>query len=94
MQGHIFLKLFLTLPSQGFPKDSVGKESACNARDMCSIPGLGRSPGEEHGNPLQYSCVENPLRLQELLSCKELDTHEANAYVHTYPSSHCEKSQR
>jgi len=49
--------------SEGFPGDSVGKESACNARDtgdLGVIPGLGRSTGEEHGNPLQYSCLENP----------------------------------
>ena len=43
----------------GFPCSSVGKESACNARDPGSIPGLGRSPGEENGNPLQYPCLEN-----------------------------------
>ena len=38
-----------------------GKESACNAEDMGSIPGLGRSPGEGNSNPLQYSCLENPI---------------------------------
>ena len=43
------------------PGSSVGKESACNARDLVSIPGLGRSPGEGNGNPLQYSCLENPM---------------------------------
>ena len=43
----------------GFPGDSVGKESTCNARDLGLIPGLGRSPGEGNGNPLQYSCLEN-----------------------------------
>ena len=37
-----------------------GKESACNAGDPASIPGLGRSPGKGNGNPLQYSCQENP----------------------------------
>ena len=37
------------------------KESACNAGYPGSIPGLGRSPGEGHGNPLQYSCLENPM---------------------------------
>ena len=42
-----------------FPGGSVGKESACNAGELCSIPGLGRSPGEGNGNPLQYSCPEN-----------------------------------
>ena len=45
----------------GFPGDSDGKESACNAGDPGSIPGLGRYPGEGNGNPLQYSCLENPM---------------------------------
>ena len=45
----------------GFPSGSEGKESACNARDLGSISGLGRSPGEENGNPLQHSCLENPM---------------------------------
>ena len=44
-----------------FPHSSVGKESACNAGDLGSIPGLGRSSGEGNGNPLQYSCLENPM---------------------------------
>ena len=44
----------------GFPGGSEGKESACNAGDVGSILGLGRSPGGGHGNPLQYSCLENP----------------------------------
>ena len=44
----------------GFPGGSDSKESACNAGDLGSIPGLGRSPGGGHGNPLQYSCLENP----------------------------------
>ena len=43
----------------GFPGGSDGKESACNAGDMGSIIESGRSPGEGHGNPLQYSCLEN-----------------------------------
>ena len=41
--------------------DSDGKESACNVRDLGSVPGLGRSPGGGHGSPLQYSCLENPM---------------------------------
>ena len=45
----------------GFPHSSVGKSSACNAGDPGSIPGSGRSPGEENGSPLQYSCLENPM---------------------------------
>ena len=42
------------------PGGSDGKESACNAGDLGLIPGLGRFPGGGHGNPLQYSCLENP----------------------------------
>ena len=45
----------------GFPGGLDGKESACNAWDLGSIPGLGRSPGGGHGNPVQYSCLENPM---------------------------------
>ena len=48
-----FLKLY-------FPGGSDSKESACNVGDLSSIPGLGRSPGGWHGNPLCYSCLENP----------------------------------
>ena len=44
----------------GFPDDSDSKESAYNARDLDSVPRLGRSLGEGNGNPLQYSCLENP----------------------------------
>ena len=44
----------------GFPGSSAGKESACNAGGPSLSPGLGRSPGGGHGNPLQYSCLENP----------------------------------
>ena len=45
----------------GFPDSSDSKESACSVGDLVSIPGLGRSPGGGHGNPLQYSCLENPM---------------------------------
>ena len=44
-----------------FPRGSGSKESACNAGDPASIPGLGRSPGEGNGYPLQYFCLENPM---------------------------------
>ena len=47
--------------SLGFPGSSAVKVSACNAGDLGLIPGLGRSPGEGNGNPLQYSCLENPM---------------------------------
>ena len=45
---------------QVFPDDSDGKESACSAGDLGSVPGSGRSPGEGNDYPLQYSCLENP----------------------------------
>ena len=45
----------------GFPGRSDGKASACNAENLGSIPGTGRSPGEGNGNPLWYSCLENPV---------------------------------
>ena len=75
----------------GFPCGSAGKESACNVEDLGSIPGLGRAPGGGHGNPLQYSCLENPHGQRSCLenphgqrslagyrpsSCKESDTTE------------------
>ena len=46
---------------KGFPGGSEVKASACNVGDLGSIPGLGRSPGEGNDNPLQYSCLENPM---------------------------------
>ena len=45
----------------GFPGGSDGKESACNDGDPGSVPGLGRSPGERNGCPLQYSCLEDSM---------------------------------
>ena len=45
----------------GFPGGSDSKPSACNVADPCSIPRLGSSPGEGNGNPLQHSCLENPM---------------------------------
>ena len=65
----------------GFPGGSAGKESACSAGDLGSIPGSGRSPGGGHGNPLQYSCLENPFGERSMMGysprgCKESDTME------------------
>ena len=53
--------ILLNLVCLGFPGGSDSKESACNAGDLGSIPGLGRSPGGRHGNPFMYSCLKNPL---------------------------------
>ena len=47
--------------TKGFPGDLDGKEPICNVGDSGLIPGLGRSPGEGNGNPLQYSCLENSM---------------------------------
>ena len=57
----ISLNDFFTYCFKGFPGGSDGKASACSAGDPGLIPGLGRSPGEGNGNPLQYSCLENSM---------------------------------
>ena len=64
----------------GFPDGSAGKESACNAGDVGSIPESRRSLGEGNGNPLQYSCLGNPIdrgawqaTVQTLAGCQESD---------------------
>ena len=55
------MNLGFMLPYLGFPGGSDGKESTCNAEDLGSIPGLGRSPGEGNSYPLQYSDLENSM---------------------------------
>ena len=55
------IQLLNTLHFMYFPCGSAGKESACNAGDLGLISELGRFPGEGNGNPLQYSCLENPM---------------------------------
>ena len=74
----------------GFPSSSVGEESACHAGDTGdarSIPGLGRSPGGRHSNPLQYSCLENPVDTGAWQATvhgglKESDTTEVTEHAH------------
>ena len=60
-QLHQLSVLKATLAAEGFPGGSDGKDSACSAGDPGLIPGWGRSPGGGHCNPLQYSCLENPM---------------------------------
>ena len=55
------LSCWTHLTSSSFPGGSDGKASAYNVEGPGSIPGSGRSPGEGNGNPLQYSCLENPM---------------------------------
>ena len=77
----------MILSYKGFPGGSDGKEYACNAGDLGLIPGLGRSPGGGHGNPLQYSYLENPhgqrcLEGYSPCGCKELDRTERLSTAH------------
>ena len=58
MKANFCVKIY---PLLGSPGGSDGKESACNVGDPGSTPGSGRFPGEGNGNPLQYSCLENPM---------------------------------
>ena len=61
MGDYFYQIFFFFFPSEGFPDCSDSKESPCNAGDQGSISGLGRFPGEANGNPLQCSCLENPM---------------------------------
>ena len=67
----------------GFPSNRDGKESACNARDLGSVSGLGRFPGEGSDNPLQYSCLEKPMDSPWVH--KELDTTEQLTLSLSFP---------
>ena len=61
-QSHVENKNIKILTSEmGFPGGSDGKDAACDAGNPGSIPGSGKSPGQANGNPLQYSCLENPM---------------------------------
>ena len=81
----------------GFPGGTSGKEPSCQCRrhrDTGSIPGSGRSPGEGNGNPLQYSCLENPhgqrsLEGYCLWGHKESDTTEATEHTRVTKSLGC-----
>ena len=76
----------------GLPQGLIDKESTCNAGDagdLGSIPGLGRSPRGGHGNPLQYSCLENPMDRGAWWATvhrvhQELDTTEVTEHAHTH----------
>ena len=82
----------------GFPGNSVVKNLPANAGDTGSIPGMGRSPGEGNGNPLQYSCLGNPMdrgawRAAVHGVCKELDTTEGLNTTTTTSKPHAEKEK-
>ena len=71
--GKIQYLVFFVL-SKGFPSGSDGKVSVCNAGDLGSIPGLGRSPGEGNGSPCQQSCLENLMDLWSLVGYRPWGT--------------------
>ena len=77
----------------GFPGGSAGKEFTCIEGDLGLIPGLGRFPGEGHGNPFQYSFLENPHGQRSLAGYspwghKESDTTEATEHAHAVTMKH------
>ena len=88
----------------GFPGGSTGKDSAYNVGDLGSMPGLGRSPGEGNGYPLQYSCLENPHGQRSLAGYspwgpKEWDSTERLSTAHSIspmepPAGHLRTSSR
>ena len=67
-----------TWPPSHFPGSSAGKESSCKAEDPNSIPRSGRSPEGGHGNPLQYSCLENPHGQRSLAGDSPWDRKESD----------------
>ena len=60
MKWEIGIDIYILLCIKGFLRSSVSNASACNERDLGSIPGSGSSPGKGNGNPFQYPCLENP----------------------------------
>ena len=82
----------------GFPGGSDSKESACNVGALGSILGLGRSPGGGHGNPFQYSCLENPHGQRSLVGYspwghKESDmTEQLSTHIHTHRCIHTQEN--
>ena len=80
------MTIYFLLASKGFSGGSDGKESACNAGDLGSIPGPGRSPGEGNGNPLWYSCLENSHGQRSLVGYSPWGysrTQLSNSHAHT-----------
>jgi len=76
--------MYVTYIHKGFPCDSAGRESACNAGDLGSVPGLGRSPGEGKGYPLQCSGLGNPMDCIVHGDHEELDTTEQLSHVYSF----------
>ena len=79
---------------QGFPGGSKDKASACNTGDLGSIPGLGRSPAEGHGNPLQYSGLENPHGGLQSMGSQRVGYDRAAKQTHTRTRTRTEVTLR
>ena len=73
---------------EDFPGSSVCKESAHDAGDLGLMPGLGRSPGGGHSNPLQYSYLENPHRQRRLEGCRGLQSMGSQRVAHNWATKH------
>ena len=80
--------------SEDFPGGSDGKASVYNAGDLGSIPGSGRFPGEGNGNPLQYSCLENPMDRGAWCPWGGRVGHELSSFTFTYTFSSAEELKR
>ena len=79
----LYFKIYILIfENMSYLGGSVGKESACNAGDAGLTPGLGRSLEGRHGNPLQYSCLENTMD-RGAWCCKESDESEVTEHTHT-----------
>ena len=90
---HFLHYCFYMVISRGFPGGSDSKASAWNAGDPGLIPGLGRSPGEGNGNPLQHSCLENPM--DEGAWSQRVGYDWATSYYgDKYPLSSCEPNSK
>ena len=76
---------------EGFLPGSDNKESACNVGDLDLITGLGRSPGEGHGNPLQYSCLENPHGQRSLGGLQSMGSQRVR---HDRATNHAQRKSR
>ena len=94
--GHSFLSFlpFSMWPTwvTGFPDDSDGKEFTYSTRDLGLIPRSGRSPGEGHGNPLQYSCLENSMERgawwATVHGVAKTQTRLSDSHTHTHTHTH------
>ena len=80
--------------SEDFPGGSDGKASVYNAGDLGSIPGSGRFPGEGNGNPLQYSCLENPMDRGAWCPWGHRVRHELSSFTFTFTFSSAEELKR